>query len=159
MLVRVITQKVSLRGGDDDFKVSDGRGEIFTIKDYLNPSDPNHLMYYAWRWFAQAGGGRDEVIRHALARERGNDIAVSGPGYTGNERYRVATWNRTRKIFSVLIYSSGGNGEKSAKVSIPSTIQQGKRFNTDSSKREIFVGGVLQMAKSISFKSKPKIFI
>ena len=132
----VITQKVSLRGGDDDFKVSDGQGEIFTIKDYLNPSDPNHLMYYAWRWFAQAGGGRDEVIRHALARERGNDIAVSGPGYTGNERYRVATWNRTRKIFSVLIYSSGGNGEKSAKVSIPSTIQQGKRFNTDSSKRD-----------------------
>ena len=65
----VITQKVSLRSGDDDFKVSDGQGEIFTIKDYLNPSDPNHLMYYAWRWFAQAGGGRDEVIRHALARE------------------------------------------------------------------------------------------
>ena len=58
----------------------------------------------------------------------------------------------------MLIYSSGGNGEKSAKVSIPSTIQEGKRFNTDSSKRD-FRGEGLQMAKSISFKSKPKIFI
>ncbi len=132
----LITRKVSLRGGDDDFKVADGQGEIFTIEDYLNPSDPNHLMFYAWKWFAQAGGGRDEVIRHALAGERGNDVAVAGPGFTGSERYRVATWNRTQKKFTVLVYASGGNGEKPAKVAIPATIQAGERFNHDASKRD-----------------------
>ena len=125
----VITRKVSLRGGDHDFKVADGQGEIFTIEDYQVPSDPNHLMYYAWQWFAQAGGGRDEVIRHALAGEVGNDLIVSGQGYTGNERYRVSTWNRTQKRFTNLIYSSGGSGTTPAKVSIPATVQTGKRFN------------------------------
>lgn len=132
----VITRKVSLRGRDHDFKVADGQGEIFTIADYINPPDPNHLMYYAWKWFAQAGGGRDEVIRHALAGERGNDIAVAGPGYTGNERYRVSTWNRTQKKFTLLVYSSGGNGDKPAIVSIPATVQTGKRFNHENSKRD-----------------------
>ena len=125
----IITRKISLRGGDNNFKVADGQGEIFTIKDYQVPSDPNHLMYYAWQWFAQAGGGRDEVIRHALAGEAGNDLSVSGPGYTGNERYRVSTWNRTQKIFTNLIYSSGGSGIAPAKVSVPAVIQPGKRFN------------------------------
>ena len=52
----IITRKVSLRGGDNSFQVSDGQGEIFTVEDYQVPSDPNHLMYYAWKWFAQAGG-------------------------------------------------------------------------------------------------------
>ena len=125
----VITRKVSLRGGDDDFRVADGQGEIFTIEDYQVPSDPNHLMYYVWQWFAQAGGGRDEVVRHALAGEIGNDLAVSGPGYTGNERYRISTWNRSQKIFTNLIYSSGGSGIKDAKVSIPAKVQEGKRFH------------------------------
>ncbi len=138
----VITQKVSLRGRDQDFTVRDGQGEIFTLADYINPSDPNHLMYYAWRWFAQAGGGRDEVIRHALAGERENDIAVAGPGYTGNERYRISTWNRTKKKFTTLIYSSGGTGEKPAKVSIPSVIQTGKRFNNESSKQDFRGEGI-----------------
>ena len=125
----VITRKVSLRGGDHTFKVTDGQGEIFTIEDYQVPSDPNHLMYYVWQWFAQAGGGRDEVIRHALAFELGNDLIVSGQGYTGNERYRVSTWNRTQKRFTNLIYSSGGSGTTPAEVSIPATVQTGKRFN------------------------------
>ena len=132
----VITRKVSLRGRDEDFKVADGQGEIFTIEDYINPSDPKHLMYYAWKWFAQAGGGRDEVVRHALAGERGNDIAVAGPGFTGNERYRISTWNRTQQAFTTLVYSSGGTGEKMAKVSIPATVQTGKRFNTKDSKQD-----------------------
>ena len=132
----VITRKVSLRGRDNDFKVADGQGEIFTMADYINPSDPNHLMYYVWKWFAQAGGGRDEVIRHALAGERGNDIAVAGPGYTGNERYRVSTWNRTQQKFTTLVYSSGGTGDKPANVAIPATVQTGKRFNHKNSKRD-----------------------
>ena len=131
----VITRKVSLRGSDNNFKVADGQGEIFTIEDYQVPSDPNHLMYYVWEWFAQAGGGRDEVIRHALAGEVGNDLIVSGQGYTGNERYRVSTWNRTQKRFTNLIYSSGGSGTTPAEVRIPATIQEGKRFNRAKSRK------------------------
>ena len=130
----ILTRKVSLRGGDKDFTVADGQGEIFTIEDYQVPSDPNHLMYYVWQWFAQAGGGTDEVIRHALAGEVGNDIIVSGQGYTGNERYRVSTWNRTQKRFTNLIYSSGGSGIAPAKVSIPAKVKQGKRFNHEKSR-------------------------
>jgi hypothetical protein len=131
----VITRKVSLRGGDHSFTVADGQGEIFTIADYQVPSDPNHLMYYVWQWFAQAGGGRDEVIRHALAGEVGNDLIVSGQGYTGNERYRVSTWNRTQKKFTNLIYSSGGSGTTPAAVIIPATVKAGKRFNHANSRK------------------------
>jgi len=131
----VITRKVSLRGGDHSFTVADGQGEIFTIEDYQVPSDPNHLMYYVWQWFAQAGGGRDEVIRHALAGEVGNDLIVSGQGYTGNERYRVSTWNRTQKRFTNLIYSSGGSGTTPAEIRIPATVQAGKRFNHAKSRK------------------------
>ena len=69
-----------------------------------------------------------------MANEVGNDIAVSGPGYTGNERYRVSTWNRTKKRFTNLIYSSGGSGIAPAKVSIPARVQQGERFNHDKSR-------------------------
>jgi len=132
----IITQKVSLRGADQNFRVSDGQGKNFNINDYQNPPDPNHLQFYIWKWFSQAGGARDEVIRHAMAGEIGNDLSVSGPGYTGNERYRVSTWNRTRKIFTNLIYSSGGSGIADAKVSIPAKIQQGKRFNHSKSRRD-----------------------
>lgn len=82
------------------------------------------------------GWGRDEVIRHALAGEVGNDLIVSGQGYTGNERYRVSTWNRTQKRFTNLIYSSGGSGIAEAKVSIPAQIQEGKRFNHAKSRRD-----------------------
>ena len=131
----VITRKVSLRGGDHSFTVADGQGEIFTIEDYQVPSDPNHLMYYVWQWFAQAGGGRDEVIRHALAGEVGNDLIVSGQGYTGNERYRVSTWNRTQKKFTNLIYASGGSGTTPAAITIPATVQAGKRFNHAKSRK------------------------
>ncbi|MEL0099415.1 MAG: hypothetical protein VW907_07670, partial [Opitutae bacterium] len=131
----VITRKVSLRGGDNNFKVAEGQGEIFSIEDYQVPPDPNHLMYYVWEWFAQASGGRDEVIRHALAGEVGNDLIVSGQGYTGNERYRVSTWNRTQKKFTNLIYSSGGSGTTPAQVSIPATVQTGKRFNHAKSRK------------------------
>ena len=53
-------------------------GNVFTIDDYINPPDPNHLHYYIWRWFSQIAAGTDEVIRHAVAGEVGNDIAVTG---------------------------------------------------------------------------------
>ena len=105
-------------------------GNVFTIDDYINPPDPNHLHYYIWRWFSQIAAGTDEVIRHAVAGEVGNDITVTGSGFTGNERYRISSYNRTKKSFRVLIYASGANGKTFTRVSIPSTIQMGLHSNT-----------------------------
>ena len=130
----IITRKLAVQGPGDRFKIVDGSGHQYTVENYINPGDPNHLHYYIWKWYAQIAGGSDEVIRHAVAGEVGNDIAVVGEGYTGNERYRLASWNRTRQEFTVLIYSSGANGKHSAKVSIPSKIQTGRHSNHDQSK-------------------------
>ena len=68
-----------------------------------------------------------------MAGERGNDITVLGVGMTGNEQYRISSYNRTKNSFTVLIYSSGANGKGWADVSIPSTIQNGKYYNNDQS--------------------------
>lgn len=130
----VVTRKLMLPGNDDNFQIKDGTGDIFTANQYCNPRDPNHLHYYIWRWFAQLSGGTDEVIRHAIAGEIGNDIAVVGTGYTGAERYRLASFNRTMQMFTVLIYSAGANGKQGAKVTIPATIQNGRHYNNQYSK-------------------------
>jgi hypothetical protein len=126
----IITQKVVLQGNDNNFTVGGPDGNIFTIDNYINPADPNHLHYYAWRWFAELAAGTDEVIRHAVAGEVGNDIAVTGRGFTGNERYRIAGYNRSRNAFRVQLYASGASGKETAVVKIPSTIQTGKHSNT-----------------------------
>ena len=52
---------------------------------------------------------------------------------TGNEQYRISSYNRTAKKFIVLIYSSGANGKGWADISIPATIQNGKYYNNDDS--------------------------
>jgi hypothetical protein len=132
----IVTEKMGLSGNDDNFVIRPGGKENFTVEDYINPSDPNHLHYYIWRWYAQLAGGSDEVIRHALAGEFGNDITVWGPGYTGAERYRIASYNRTKDRFTVLLYSGGGAGLYWAKVSIPATIQNGKRYNNVDSRQD-----------------------
>jgi hypothetical protein len=129
----VVTRKLSLRGPDESFSLVDGSGNVFTVDHYIHPSDPNHLHYYIWRWYAQLTGGADEVIRHAIADETGNDITVTGPAFTGDERYRACSWNRTRQRFTILIYASGADGQTSATVSIPSTIQTGRHYHNDSS--------------------------
>ena len=134
----VVTRKIMLQGSDDNFTVADavageGAGYIYTIDDYINPPDPNHLHYYIWKWFAQIAGGTDEMIRHAMAGEIGNDITVWGLGFTGIERYRLASYNRTRKSFRVLIYSSGATGKLWSKVGIPARIQNGALYNNDGS--------------------------
>jgi hypothetical protein len=126
----VITQKVTLHGNDNNFTVGGPDGNIFTIDNYINPADPNHLHYYAWRWFAELAAGTDEVIRHAVAGEFGNDVAVTGRGFTGNERYRVSGYNRSQGSFRVLLYASGASGKETAVVKIPGTIQTGKHSNT-----------------------------
>jgi hypothetical protein len=133
----IVTRKVSLRGGSDEtFEPVevDERGLRFTEKDYLNPGDPNHLHYYAWRWFSQLAGGSDEVIRHTMSGERGNDVTTFGNGMTGSEQYKLSSYNRSKKSFTVLIYASGGSGKSFTKVSIPSTIQDGKYYNNEFSK-------------------------
>ena len=134
----IVTRKVMLQGNDDNFKVEDaisgeGAEYIYTIKDYINPSDPNHLHYYIWKWFAQISGGSDEVIRHAMAGEVTNDISVWGLGFTGMERYRLASYNRTKESFRALIYSSGASGKLWTKVGIPARIQDGAQYNNDGS--------------------------
>ncbi|MFT5127987.1 MAG: hypothetical protein ACI8W8_001595 [Rhodothermales bacterium] len=127
----IVIRKVALHGQDDSFQVIDKGG--FTIDDYINPGDPNHLHYYIWRWYAQIAGGSDEVIRHAIAGEIGNDITVWGPGYTGNERYRIASYNRSKKQFTVLIYAGGASGKIWTRLAIPASIQTGRYYNNDSS--------------------------
>ena len=130
----IVTRKLGLRGQDDTFTIVDGGGNVFTVDSYINPRDPNHLHYYVWRWYAQIASGSDEVIRHAVAAEDGNDIVVAGDAFTGNERYRVSSFNRTRKHFTVLLYASGADGKTPATVSIPSKIQTGKHYNNEFSR-------------------------
>jgi len=136
----IISRKINLNGSrsgysDDNFVPAEmpESGLPFTEKDYINPGDPNHLHYYIWRWYSQISGGSDEVIRHAIAGENGNDIKVLGIGMTGNEQYRISSYNRTQEKFVVLIYSGGANGKGWADVSIPSTIQNGKYYNNEHS--------------------------
>ena len=132
----IVTRKLALRGNSDDNFVPvemPGNGLPFTEDNYINPGDPNHLHYYIWRWFSQVSAGSDEVIRHAIAGEKGNDIKVLGTGMTGNEQYRISSYNRSKKKFIVLVYSGGATGKAWADVSIPSTIQNGKYYNNEHS--------------------------
>jgi len=141
----IVTRKVALRGTSDNNFVPvemPKEGLPFTEKDYINPGDPNHLHFYAWRWYSKISGGSDEVIRHAIAGERGNDIKVLGIGMTGHEQYRISSYNRTTKSFTVLIYSSGANGKGWADVSIPTTIQNGKYYNNQNSKLDFRGEGI-----------------
>ena len=143
----IVTRKVALRGNSDNFSMHDGSGSVFTIEDYINPPDANHLHYYIWRWYAQISAGSREVIRHAMAGEIGNDIAVTGAGFTGNERYRLASYDRTSDRFQVLIYASGANGKSPAKVSIPAMIQTGKYYNNEHSSVDFRGEGFSENAK------------
>lgn len=128
----IVTRKVALHGKDDTFKIKLQKPS-YTEANYINPGDPNHLHYYIWRWYAQIAGGSDEVIRHARAGEIGNDITALGPGYTGAERYRISSYNRSQNKFTVLLYAGGAAGKSWAKLSIPSTVQTGFYYNNDTS--------------------------
>ena len=130
----IVTRKLGLRGSDDNFTIADGGGHVFTVDNYINPPDPNHLHYYIWRWYAQIAGGSDEVIRHAIAGEKGNGIVVTGSAFTGEERYRVSSFNRSRNHFTVLIYANGAHGQTTGTVSIPSKIQTGRHYNNEFSR-------------------------
>jgi len=132
----VVVRKLGIHGPEEKLKPHEvpESGLRFTEKDYINPGDPNHLHYYIWRWYSQIAGGSDEVIRHAIAGERGNDITTNGNGLTGNEQYKLSSYNRTKKSFTVLVYANGAAGTGSLEVSIPSTIQDGEYYNNEFSK-------------------------
>ena len=158
----IVTSKVTVRGEDDDFEVivQDVKEHFpFSIDDYIDPSDPNHLHYYIWRWYAQIAGGNDEVIRHAVAGEHGNDIGVFGPDFTGPERYKISSYNRTRDSFLVLIYASGATAKHWVKVAIPSTIQDGWHYNNEFSsvdyRGEGFEEGQVYRARIITKNISP----
>ncbi|MGJ8725692.1 MAG: hypothetical protein ACSHYB_14120 [Roseibacillus sp.] len=158
----VVTEKLQLGGTDKNFVLRelDERNPNFTIENYTNPADPNHLHYYVWRWYAQIAGGKDEVVRHAIAGERGNDIAVIGAGFTGSERYRVSSWNRTQKKFTVLLYGSGASGLERAELTIPATIQTGRHYHTGKSpvdfRGEGFPDGAQVVARVVTKELSPK---
>ena len=132
----VVIRKLGIHGPEEKLKPHEvpESGLRFTKKNYINPGDPNHLHYYIWRWYAQIAGGSDEVVRHAMAGERGNDITTNGNGLTGNEQYKISSYNRNKQSFTVLVYASGAAGTGSLEVSIPSTIQNGKYYNNEFSK-------------------------
>jgi hypothetical protein len=130
----IITKKIILAGHENKFKIMDAKNNVFTIDNYINPADPNHLHYYIWKWYSQLSAGNDEVIRHAMAHEHKNHITVLGPAFTGNERYRISSYNRTKKSFSVLLYASAATGKIWTDLTIPSTIQTGVHSNKTSSK-------------------------
>ena len=130
----IVTRKIDPRGTDRSFIIRDGEEKIFTQANYIDPANPNHLHYYIWRWYAKIAGATDQVIRHALAGEVGNDIGVVGLGFTGSERYRIASYNRTQKRFTVLLYASGATGKSWAIVKIPAKIQTGAVYNNKHSK-------------------------
>ena len=132
----VVTRKLGIHGPEERLKPYEvpESGLRFTEESYINPGDPNHLHYYIWRWYSQIAGGSNEVIRHAMAGERGNDITTNGNGFTGNEQYKISSYDRTKKSFTVLVYANGAAGTGSLEVSIPSTIQDGEYYNNEFSK-------------------------
>ena len=132
----VITRKLGIHGPEDKLKPFEvpENGLRFTEKNYINPGDPNHLHYYIWRWFSQITAGSDEVIRHAIAGETGNDIITKHNSPRGKVQYKISSYNRTKKSFTVLFYTSGADGTESLEVSIPSEIQNGKYYNNKFSK-------------------------
>lgn len=125
----IVTRKIALRGNETQFEILDGSGNLFDVSNYANPPDPNHLHYYIWRWYAQIAGGANEVIRHAIASEAGNDIELTGTPIGESTVYRIAAWDRTRQRFRVWLFVSGADGSSPVQVTIPATIQTGKHYN------------------------------
>jgi len=76
---------------------------------------------------------------------------VLGTGMTGNEQYRISSYNRSKKKFIVLVYSGGATGKAWADVSIPSTIQNGRYYNNEHSVID-FRGEGIQVGQKYSIK-------
>jgi hypothetical protein len=102
---------------------------------YAVPDDPNHTHYYVWRWYAQLSAGQNECIHHAIAGEERNDITLSE--VKDQDFMRMSSYDRTEDRFIVLVARRKANRDpQDFTISIPATIQRGKRYNRD----EQFVG-------------------
>jgi len=129
----IATRKLNLRGKDDKFTIIEDSsffgGSEFDA-EYAVPDDPNHTHYYVWRWFAQLSAGQNECVHHTIAGEDGNDILLSG---TDHEDYmRMSSYDRTGNRFIVLLARrEDGVDPSDINMTLPSTIQNGERYNRD----------------------------
>jgi hypothetical protein len=130
---KIATRKLNLKGPDDTF-IIDNDSPAFEGNKFGAPyaveDDPNHTHYYIWRWFAQLSAGQHECIHHAIAGEEDNDIKLLE--VQEKDYMRMSSYDRTANRFIVLV--ARRNKSSSARemiVSIPATIQEGKRYNRD----------------------------
>jgi hypothetical protein len=129
----IATRKLNLIGPDDKFTIQNDVPAISRNKfgaPYAVPDDPNHTHYYIWRWFAQLSAGQNECIHHAIAGEEGNDILLTE--VDDEDFMRMCSYDRTEDRFITLVARRKANRDpEDMTVSIPATIQKGKRYNRD----------------------------
>jgi hypothetical protein len=129
----IATRKLNLIGPDEKFTIQNNVPAISRNKfgaPYAVPDDPNHTHYYIWRWFAQLSAGQNECIHHAIAGEEGNDILLAE--VDDEDFMRMCSYDRTEDRFIVLVARRKSNRDpEGMTISIPATIQKGKRYNRD----------------------------
>jgi hypothetical protein len=129
----IATRKLNLIGPDEKFTIQNDVPAISRNQfgaPYAVTDDPNHTHYYIWRWFAQLSAGQNECIHHAIAGEEGNDITLTK--VEDKDFMRMCSYDRTEDRFIVLVARRKANRDpEDLTVSIPATIQKGKRYNRD----------------------------
>ena len=129
----IATRKLNLMGSDEKFTINNDSPAIVKGKfgaPYAVADDPNHTHYYIWRWFAQLSAGQNECVHHAIAGEAGNNIVLSGA--EDKDFMRMCSYDRTANRFIALAARrKAKNDPTDLTVSIPATIQRGKRYNRD----------------------------
>jgi hypothetical protein len=129
----IATRKLNLIGPDEKFTIQNDVPAISRNQfgaPYAVADDPNHTHYYIWRWFAQLSAGQNECIHHAIAGEEGNDITLTE--VKDKDFMRMCSYDRTEDRFIVLVARRKANRDpEDLTVSIPATIQKGKRYNRD----------------------------
>ena len=131
------------------------RWTSFYRRLYINPGDPNHSHYYIWRWYHRLLEDQTKSS-HAMAGERGNDITTNGNGFTGNEQYKISSYNRTKKSFTVLVYSMVLQVLDFLRLPFPPPSKMGS-ITTMNSQRLIFVEKDSEMARNTMSAPLPRI--
>ena len=129
----IATRKLNLIGPDEKFTIQNDVPAISRNQfgsPYAVTDDPNHTHYYIWRWFAQLSAGQNECIHHAIAGEEGNDILLTE--VDDEDFMRMCSYDRTEDRFIILVARRKANRDpEDMTISIPATIQKGKRYNQD----------------------------
>ena len=129
----IATRKLNLMGSDEKFTINNDSPAIVKGKfgaPYAVADDPNHTHYYIWRWFAQLSAGQNECVHHAIAGEADNNIVLTGA--EDKDFMRMCSYDRTANRFIALAARrKAKNDPTELTVSIPATIQTGKRYNRD----------------------------